>query len=144
MDPTDVTFFRARTPLVVIGVFSGFLILLTAGAALNPGVPSAGRIACGAMAVGLALWSRLWWRAGIVAGADGVVVRRYSGRAVSVPWTQVHGFALVPNGKGGSWIAVQTVGGDVLKTQGLAASSPTSDWGRRVVAELEHARPRST
>jgi hypothetical protein len=121
----------------------GFLFLLTAGAALNPEVPIAGRLACATIAAGIAYMGRIAWRAGVQVDEEQVTVRKWSGRNVAVPWSEVQGFALLSNGKGGAWVSVLTTDGRRLKTQGLAVNSKRSEWGQSVVAQLEATRPKA-
>ena len=135
--------FRARAAFLVYTVFYGFVFLLTGGAALNPDVPLAGRLACAAIAAGIVYMGRIAWRAGVEVDEEHVTVRGWSGRNVAVPWSEVQGFALLSNGKGGAWVSVLTLDGRRLNTQGLAVNSMRSEWGHSVVAELEASRPKA-
>ena len=143
MPTSHAELFRARGAFFIFAVFYGFLFLLTGGAALNPDVPLAGRIACATIAGGIAYMGRIAWRAGVQVDEDHVTVRKWSGQNVVVPWNEVKGFALLSNGKGGAWVSVLTTDGRRLKTQGLAVNSMRSEWGQRVVARLEASRPKS-
>lgn len=121
--------------------FWGFMFLLMAGAVLNPDVPAAGRLACGAGALGLAAWLIYAWTAGVRVDDRQVSVRRYSGRNTTVDWDQVSRFELVSNGNTGVFVATVLKDGRRLKTQALCASSPNSRRGQALVAQLEASRP---
>ena len=122
-------------------MFWALILLLTAGAALNSDVPGAGRVACGLIAIVLACLGLHSWWGGIEVSARQVVVRRWVGRTAIVPWSEVDRFALVPNGRGGAWVAVILMDGRQLRTQGLAVNSVDSSRGHEIVSELEAARP---
>ena len=47
----------------VFACFFGFIGLVTAGAALNPGVPTAGRVTCAALTAGVIVVLVVAWRA---------------------------------------------------------------------------------
>ena len=82
--------FRARTAFFASVVFYGFLFLLTAGAALNPKVPIAGRLACAAIAAGIAYMGQIAWRSGVQVDQEHVTVRKWSGRNIAVPLSLIH------------------------------------------------------
>ncbi|MCB1258159.1 MAG: hypothetical protein KDB26_13685 [Microthrixaceae bacterium] len=125
----------------IVAVFYGFIGLLCVGALANSDVPVSGRAACAVIAVALVALAYWTFRAGILLRADGLTVRRYVGRDVHVGWADVLEAALVPNGKGGGFVAVFTRDGRVLKTQGLAVNSLGSEWGQAAVARINERRP---
>ena len=127
----------------VFACFWGFIGLLTAGAALNPNVPTAGRVACAVLAVGVISVLVLAWRAGVEVDHDTVTVRTYRGTSTTISWAEVSGFELVSNGSmnGGVYIATVHRDGRRLTTQGLAGAGPTSARAPRLIAELEAFRP---
>jgi hypothetical protein len=104
--PGTSRLFRTRTAFLAVAVFSGFILLPAAGAALNPDVPLAGRVGCALITVVLTCVGLHAWRGGIEVSVSHVVVRRWVGRTVIVPWRDVERFALVPNGRGGhGWLS---------------------------------------
>lgn len=121
--------------------FYGFIGLLCIGATANSDVPIAGRIACAAIAAALVAMMSWALRAGILLRNDGLTVRRYLGRDVRVSWPDVVEATIVPNGKGGGFIAVFVKDGRFLKTQGLAVNSLSSVWGQKTVATINDRRP---
>lgn len=81
------------------------------------------------------------YRAGILLEPDRLTVRRYGGRDQQVAWTDVVESAIVPNGKGGGFVAVVASDGRVLKTQGLAVNSLDSKWGQAAVNSINERKP---
>jgi hypothetical protein len=128
----------------VLAIFYGFIGLLTAGAALNPNVPTAGRVTCAVLALGVILVLVLGWRAGVEVDRETVTVRTDRGTSTTIPWAEVSRFELVSNGSrnGGVYVATVDRSGRRHTTQGLAGASPTSARAQRLIAELEALRPR--
>jgi hypothetical protein len=122
----------------------GFLLILLAGAAINPHDPVAGRVTCSVLVLADVAVLVVSWRAGVEFDATGITVRRYSGRTSRVAWSDVQGFAQVKNGNGannGVFVAVVLTSGRRLKTQGLAGGSG-SRRVRELIAILEAAQAR--
>jgi hypothetical protein len=141
-DTDDGTLYRGTYVWWIMVAFWGFIFLLLAGTALNSTAPAAGRAFAAVGCVLLGAWAVVTRRAGILVDHTGLVVRRYSGRCIAVPWPEVDRIEPRSNGKGGAWIAVITTEGRVLRTQGLAANSVGSKWAARVIADMQRHRPR--
>jgi hypothetical protein len=92
--------FRTRYVWWVFAAFNGFIVLLTAGTALNPSAPALGRVACDIIAVTIVTFMVRARRAGIEISPDRILVRRYSGLNASARWDEVDCFRLVSNGNG--------------------------------------------
>lgn len=135
--------FRTDYMWWIMVAFWGFIVLLTAGAALNPDVPVLGRIVCAAIAMVIGGWLAYARRAGIKVDQRQVAVRRYSGMNIAVDWDDVSGFELVPTGGLNSsvYVAVVLTDGRRLTTQGLCAGSEDSRKGQQLIADLEAMRP---
>ena len=144
MPTTGVELFRTRYVWWVIAAFWGFVFLLTAGVALNPSAPAVGRIVCGLIAIGIAIFMMRARRAGIETAPEYILVRQYSGRAIRASWPEVDSFVLSRASpfNSGVYIAARLTDGRVLKTQGLVAPSETSKSARSLVEQLESRRPR--
>jgi hypothetical protein len=127
----------------IYAVFYGLVFLLAAGAALNPSVPTLGRLACGALACAIAVVMVKARQAGVEVTESHVTVRRYSGINRTVPWSDVAEFQLVPSRNGGVFVAVILRDGAALKTQGLVFGSTESEMGKETIDRLEGMRPRT-
>jgi hypothetical protein len=140
----EVELIRTRYVWWVFAVFYGFVILLTAGTALNPSAPAPGRVVCGLIAIAIAGFMMRARRAGVETDSDYVLVRQYSGRASRVSWPEVDSFTLTGTSpfNSGVFIAVRLKNGRILKTQGLVAPSRRSKSAAALVAHLESRRPR--
>jgi hypothetical protein len=142
--PKRVVYRRRTLRLLALG--SGVLLLLTALPGLFSSDPR--RLAIAVPAVAVMSWL-LWTMRSVylmVADRNGVRACRLWQRELRLPWSEIHGFAIVPKrtvwGRGLSAVAIERPGGaQVLLTQVTQFAAPESASILRVLIEsMEQVR----
>lgn len=143
MNNSTERLFRSIYVWWIIGIYWGFVFLLCAGCALNSQLKLGERIFCAICAIAIACWYSFAYRAGIITNLEGITVRKYIGKSISVPWKEVSAFEIVGSSPFNTsvFIAARLTNGRLLKTQGLVARSAKCNAASRYIKALENQRP---